>query len=168
MTETAEDPFNRFWKLYPRRMGKRAAQLKFRKACERADIFDIMKGLKEAVVRFKTIDPKFIPYPATWLHQDRWLDEADPAEDAIEDPHPKLAQICDTINDMYRRSQEKKGNPNKVEEITKGKLVVDEWLKRNPLLDGWARIVIITKMLKAMDRGTKVSSFAHWEQNHLK
>ena len=80
MTETAEDTFNQFWKLYPRRMGKRAAQLKFRKACERADIFDIMKGLKEAVVRFKTTDPRFIPHPATWLHQDRWLDELEPAE----------------------------------------------------------------------------------------
>jgi len=70
-----EEAFDKFWSIYPRRVGKRAAQLKFRKACERASISDIMKGLKKAVIRFRDTEPQFIPHPATWLHQDRWLDE---------------------------------------------------------------------------------------------
>lgn len=166
MNETAEDQFTQFWKLYPRRIGKRAAQLKFRKACERATIFDIMKGLKEAVVRFKATDPKFIPYPATWLHQDRWLDELETVKATIEDPHDELEVYCRGINQKYKKSQQTKGNWKPIDDITDGKHVIDNWLKKSQL-DGWNKWLMINKILQDMHSGTVVTSFTHWE-NRLK
>lgn len=64
--------FERFWSLYPRKVGKGAA----RKAWDAAS----RKALPEqiqAAVRSQRFDlrEKFIPHPATWLNQERWADE---------------------------------------------------------------------------------------------
>jgi hypothetical protein len=63
--------FPAFWDAYPRKTGKLDAERKFAIACRRATFEQIMDGL--ARYQFSD-DPKFIPHPATWLHQGRYLD----------------------------------------------------------------------------------------------
>jgi hypothetical protein len=62
----------RFWKPYPRKVGKGAALKAWRTACKTADPEQIIAGL----TRFRWPDDhKFTPHPATWLNAQRWLDE---------------------------------------------------------------------------------------------
>jgi len=68
--------FEKFWKEYPRKVGKRAAQ----KAWKKNGMPGIDKIL-EAIVQqraspqWNTEGGRFIPNPATWLNQGRWDDE---------------------------------------------------------------------------------------------
>lgn len=69
--------FEAFWNAYPRKIGKGAAEKAFKKA-----IFNRIEDLLEAIERqkktaqWKKENGQFIPHPATWLNQKRWLDEA--------------------------------------------------------------------------------------------
>lgn len=71
-TATGDELFDRFWAAYPRKDAKRKAEQAWRSAIKREKPDVILAGL--ARFRFED-DPKFIPYPATWLSQDRWADE---------------------------------------------------------------------------------------------
>lgn len=65
--------FEKFWNVYPKKVGKADAAKKFQKALKivPADI------IIEAVGRYcksKTVTDGFVCNPATWLHQERWND----------------------------------------------------------------------------------------------
>lgn len=66
--------FEAFWKSYPRKTGKGAARKAFISARRRASAAIITAGLARAKW---PADAQFIPYPATWLHRDGWLDEVE-------------------------------------------------------------------------------------------
>jgi hypothetical protein len=68
-----EDVFeDRFWKPYPRKIGKDAARKAWKAALKRAPPETILAGL--AAYRWPE-DPQFIPHPSTWLNGGRWADE---------------------------------------------------------------------------------------------
>jgi hypothetical protein len=80
--EPSEEPrvvfgFDAFWIAYPRRVAKRAAQLAWKKAITRAEPEQIIAGAARFLVD-PNRDPTFTPHPASWLNDDRWLDEALP------------------------------------------------------------------------------------------
>ena len=68
--------FNDFWKLYPRKVAKKAAE----KAWKNMTFTEQTKAL-EAVTQHvkywetKGTDMEFIPHPSTWLNQGRYDDE---------------------------------------------------------------------------------------------
>jgi len=64
--------FDQFWSAYPRKLAKPAAARAFGAASKRADLPTILAGV--ASYRFSD-DAQFIPHPATWLNQDRWITE---------------------------------------------------------------------------------------------
>lgn len=72
-----DDPFEMFWKAYPRRVAKDVARKAFKKhGC--GDI--ISKILASLVVQKRSEqwtkeDGRFIPHPSTWINQHRWEDE---------------------------------------------------------------------------------------------
>lgn len=72
--------FVAFWQAYPLRKGKEAAARAFEKALTRIDDPDplgvILSGIERCQLEWD--DPKYIPYPATWLNQGRWADEETP------------------------------------------------------------------------------------------
>ncbi len=75
--------FDRFWTLYPRKVGKGAARKAWAAALRRADegAASIIAGItvQTSLDRFDTRDDgRFIPHPATWLNADRWLDGMEP------------------------------------------------------------------------------------------
>ena len=69
--------FDKFWEVYPNKKGKGAA----RKAWNKAKINGKLDMILKAVEEQKSLDQwvkdkgQFIPYPATWLNQERWEDE---------------------------------------------------------------------------------------------
>ena len=68
-------PFNEFWKIYPRRVGKLDAEKAFIRATRRFEVDEILEGAKKFAQMKLGEEIKFIPHPATWLNQGRWMDE---------------------------------------------------------------------------------------------
>ena len=66
------DNFPEFWKIYPRKTGKGAAEKAWRRATKIADAETILGAVRGH--RFSD-EPEFIPHPSTWLNQRRWEDE---------------------------------------------------------------------------------------------
>ena len=72
------DGFDRFWELYPRKEGKKAA----RKAWDKIRPgIELQTQIRNALRQQKTSDQwtrdggQYIPHPATWLNGERWKDE---------------------------------------------------------------------------------------------
>lgn len=77
-TPVAEDLFPKFWKLYPNKKGKTAAEKAWKKLKVTDDLFTLItQGLaKQCASQAWTKDKgEFIPHPATWLNGKRWEDE---------------------------------------------------------------------------------------------
>lgn len=68
--------FDLFWDAFPRKAGKGAARQKFDIATRTTAAQIIMQALaaQKAAGMFSP-DLKFVPHPATWLHQQRYDDE---------------------------------------------------------------------------------------------
>lgn len=66
-----------FWRLYPKRVDKRAA-MEALAVVRRADKI-AWQDVTDGVERLKAfVEPKFHPYPAKWLKNERWADEHQP------------------------------------------------------------------------------------------
>jgi hypothetical protein len=71
--------FADWWREYPHKVGKRDAERAYRGALQRAGPAELIDGVR----RYSAGKPRDRPWcnPATWLNQDRWLDEpAEPAD----------------------------------------------------------------------------------------
>lgn len=72
---SAGDAFERFWSVYPRKVGKQSAKRAFEK------VKVPIETLVTAIERQKCSDQwtrdngQYIPHPTTWLNQGRWDDE---------------------------------------------------------------------------------------------
>lgn len=78
------DLFVKFWKAYPRKVGKGAAEKAFAK--HKPDSTLVNKMVEAVNVQKRTEQwqrerGKFIPHPATWLNQRRWEDEPEDSSD---------------------------------------------------------------------------------------
>ena len=98
-----EESFSTFWKVYPRKDGKKAAQKSFvrimRDADDPADLLDRLIRSVELARRspqWQRDDGQFIPLPATWLNNERWEDQG------VEDiPGELTGDECDqSMNDI--------------------------------------------------------------------
>ena len=67
--------FASFWELYPRKVGKGAAEKAWASATKRASAETICAGLRRLMPSLLQEEPRYIPHPATWLNQDRWADQ---------------------------------------------------------------------------------------------
>ncbi|MGY2183306.1 hypothetical protein [Pseudomonas agarici] len=73
-----EDLFPKFWKLYPRKVGKDKAEKAWAKLKVTRELFDLMAtALAKQVLTPDWIKEKgqYIPHPSTWLNGKRWEDE---------------------------------------------------------------------------------------------
>jgi hypothetical protein len=72
-----DELFDAFWKSYPRKTAKRGAASAFVKAIRRAEPETIIEGARR-YADDPNRDSTFTAHPASWLNDDRWLDEALP------------------------------------------------------------------------------------------
>ena len=92
--------FVEFYGLYPRKIGKANALAKYAIAIKKESPANIIKGLKNQLAANQfSADPGFIPHPATWLNQQRWLDEIERKVNG------KSGGLADGINNYLDGSQ---------------------------------------------------------------
>jgi hypothetical protein len=85
-THSADDEFDKFWALYPRKVGKAAARKAWARAVKAATPAEIRWALEQQRPALLAMGERYRPHPSTWLNGERWLDE--PAE-------PQAAQRSD-------------------------------------------------------------------------
>lgn len=72
------EAFERFWAAYPRKVGKGKARTAFAKALRLTTLDTMLTALawQRTQPQWLKDGGDYIPHPATWLHQERWDDEA--------------------------------------------------------------------------------------------
>lgn len=81
--------FDEFWKIYPRKENRGAAERAWAKAIKKVDASAILDALRAQLPHLamqRRTDGDFRPYPASWLNGARWADEVDqPTRQAAND-----------------------------------------------------------------------------------
>lgn len=69
--------FDEFWEAYPRKVAKKDAEKAFAKI--KVDMAALMAALEKQKnsKQWKKEGGQYIPYPATWLNQERWNDQTE-------------------------------------------------------------------------------------------
>lgn len=79
--------FNEWWNVWPKKVGRPVALKAYEKARKQGATREQMLDAARAVAEKWEVMPKserqYIPYPATWLNQQRFLDEPDPTLDTL-------------------------------------------------------------------------------------
>ena len=87
--------FDKFWGIYPKLKDKGKAKIAWDKLCKRKDAPSwrvIKTAVKEQSKSKRWETYQFIPYPATWLNGDRWLDDPKEMNDSY-DEHSNKNEI---------------------------------------------------------------------------
>lgn len=82
-TTLVEKRFLEFWQVYPKKVGKGAAEKAFKKTSPTQELFlTILEAVKAQCQCEQWVkdNGQFIPNPATWLNQRRWEDDVQPAQ----------------------------------------------------------------------------------------
>lgn len=82
-------PFEQFWAVYPKKVGKDAAQKAFDKRKPDDGLLAAMLSTLAVQVnssQWTKDEGQFIPNPATWLNQGRWQDEVTAGDDGGDKP----------------------------------------------------------------------------------
>jgi hypothetical protein len=78
----ADDRFDEWYEIYPRKRGKIAARKAWAKAMKITTADECIAALHRQMAGLLREQPEFRPHPATWLNEGRWDDEDAPAADA--------------------------------------------------------------------------------------
>ena len=115
MASSDAEAFNRFWSVYPKKVGKKDARRAFHKAMNekgggQGSARPTADAMIEAVERQKRSEQwtkeggRYIPNPATWLNQGRWEDELPAARGDGYQKHDQ--ELSAEMADWIRRSYE--------------------------------------------------------------
>jgi hypothetical protein len=79
--------FDVFWKAYPKKVGKGAAETSWARAKINGEFDSVLAALElqKQSDQWRKDDGQFIPNPATWLNQKRWEDGETTAAPAVRD-----------------------------------------------------------------------------------
>lgn len=77
--DQTSDQFETFWKVYPRKEGKKKARENFARAVKAgADPQDIVAGAKRYAAAVDGTEARFIKWAQGWLTEERWTDHPEP------------------------------------------------------------------------------------------
>jgi len=82
--------FDRFWKLYPRKVGKGQAERAWAGALKKASAETIIEAIKTQLPILAGREKQFVPHPATWLNGQRWADDVDSIAPTREQSDPSV------------------------------------------------------------------------------
>ena len=110
------EDFERFWKVYPKRVSKGQAWKtweKLRKAKELPAIEELCRAVRWRKIAddWEKDDGRYIPHPSTWLNAHGWEDEAcqEPPDDPRNDPREEEAyKISNSMGGWAPRPEEYK------------------------------------------------------------
>lgn len=82
-----EEYFERFWEAYPRKVKKPVAKIEWRKLPMEVSLYErILTALEKHKQTKQWQDENFIPYPESFLQDERWEDELPEEQQADSDP----------------------------------------------------------------------------------
>lgn len=85
--------FERFYAAYPRKKSRAAAEKAFAKLNPDDDALEqMLTAIARTLASGEWADPKFIPYPATWLNAGGWMDEVQTAY------QPEEVEVIEAFN----------------------------------------------------------------------
>ena len=87
------DPFDEFWKNYPRKVSKPEARKAYAKALKATDADTILNGLMKHIPEWSRTELRFVPHAATWLNGERWADVREAQTDAAADGQSLYGRI---------------------------------------------------------------------------
>ncbi len=96
--------FDEFWKAYPRKVGKQAAEKAYAKAAKTTEENVIIAGARRYADDPNRVDA-FTAHPTTWLNAGRWNDE--PLPERIKTGDEKRAEEKRIIEERRRQEIEK-------------------------------------------------------------
>ena len=115
-TGVYDERFEKFWSVYPKKVGKGAARTAFMKLKPSQELTDTMiKAVRvaERSDQWRKDKGQFIPNPSTWLNQRRWEDELEveqPKHTAAPSPYPpKMTK--EERDEAYRLAKYGRQNP---------------------------------------------------------
>jgi hypothetical protein len=98
--------FDQWYSFYPRKIARGQAQKAYEQAIKKGySPEDLLVGCQAfaAMIRNEKTAQEFIPYPATWLRAERWLDEnLVPAHIPTPD---EIAANIDRADRLFRRGK---------------------------------------------------------------
>ena len=78
--------FEEWWEEYPRKVGKGKCREKYLKVVTDEDKHvQLMAAIRKQNEVYKNKELQYIPYPETWLNQERWEDELQPENERPKD-----------------------------------------------------------------------------------
>lgn len=98
------DSFERFWRTYPRRAGKKNALAAWLAAIQEIDPQVILEAA-EHYANDPNREQRFTPHPATWLNQGRWDDEPLPPRSSGTAGQRRM----DGYQEIYNKINQRKG-----------------------------------------------------------
>jgi DNA-binding transcriptional regulator YhcF (GntR family) len=90
-----DNSFERFWSAYPRKIAKTAAMKAWKKIKPSPELITTILtavNIQRESDQWTKDSGMFIPYPATWLNQERWLDEVQITKGAYIPAKPSKGQ----------------------------------------------------------------------------
>lgn len=99
LERTPEQDFDEFWAAYPRKEGKGSARKAFEKARRKISQRLLIRCILAWPFAEKLSDRgDFRPHPATWLNNERWLDESVRHELKVTDETPEQREAIAAFN----------------------------------------------------------------------
>jgi len=122
--------FEKFYKSYPKKVNKGSALTAWNKLCKlpskepKPTFRQLLKAIKEQKKTKQWENKKYIPLPATWLNNNKWLNEIDGMNYEYEDKDDFKKEYKNLNDpdwdDISERSHDTKYNPDESEEFTPG------------------------------------------------
>lgn len=89
-----QERFNEFWQVYPKKIGKGAAEKAYKRVHPDQQLHErMLNAVYDAKQsrQWRTDNGRYIPNPATWLNQRRWEDELE-QQRRVDSPQADMAQ----------------------------------------------------------------------------
>lgn len=86
-----EELFDKFWELYPRKVGKGSARQAFMKQATVTDVNIILGGTDRLANDPNLPEVTYIPHPSTWLNRQGWDDEPYPYRERTKEEQERYA-----------------------------------------------------------------------------
>lgn len=109
-----EDPFEAWWKHYPRKVDKGHARTAYKRAAKKTDHAMLLAAVQSFAQSTEGSEARFIAHAATWLNGERWTDQSvDQSEDPLvgwtpPPPPPELRRDQITAWNREQREAEKR------------------------------------------------------------
>jgi hypothetical protein len=110
-TVIADDGFNDFWAVVPKKAGKGQAAKAWKAAIKKAHPDAIISAMSDYAKERKGKDAQYTAHPATWLNGERWLDESAPSQ---QDFHNLVSQALGENHGLQPARQIDNGQPQRI------------------------------------------------------